>query len=126
LTYIRRIEVGTTDRNSAVTVAAAGPVCRHLLIQSITTSQDAIPLKAHEVATAMRDATAALEQVANTTESLVGGLELTFADVVAKPEMQAWLEESKNMLKTLQPGFGVFVDMRALKPVAADAQAVIQ
>ena len=54
------------------------------------------------------------------------GLELTFADIVAKPEMQAWLEESKNMLNTLQPGFGVFVDMRTLKPIAADTQAVMQ
>jgi hypothetical protein len=54
------------------------------------------------------------------------GLELTFADTVPKQEMQAWLDESKNLLRTLKPGFGVFVDMRTLKPIAADAQAVMQ
>jgi hypothetical protein len=59
-------------------------------------------------------------------EKKTWGLELTFADVVAKQEMQTWLEESKVVLKTLQPGFGVFVDMRTLKPIAADTQAVMQ
>jgi hypothetical protein len=54
------------------------------------------------------------------------GLELTFADTVPKQEMQAWLDDSKNVLKTLTPGFGVFVDLRTLKPIAADAQAVMQ
>jgi hypothetical protein len=54
------------------------------------------------------------------------GFELTFADTMDAREMQMWLEESKSVLKTAQPGFGIFVDMRALKPLAPDAQAIMQ
>jgi hypothetical protein len=36
--------------------------------------------------------------------------------------MKQWVEESKKALMTPQKGFGVFVDMRELKPLPADAQ----
>ena len=54
------------------------------------------------------------------------GYELTFADIMTKEEMQKWVEESKALLATAQPSFGVFVDMRTLKPLPPDAQAVMQ
>jgi hypothetical protein len=40
--------------------------------------------------------------------------------------MQAWVEESKTALKSAGKDFGVFVDMRSLKPLVQEAQAVMQ
>jgi hypothetical protein len=59
-------------------------------------------------------------------EKTTWGYSLVFADTVGKADMQAWLEESKGALKTAGKDFGVFVDMRTLKPLAQDAQAVMQ
>ncbi len=54
------------------------------------------------------------------------GFHLTFADIIDRKEMQQWLEESSQAVKATTTGFGVFVDMRTLKPLAADVQAVMQ
>ena len=45
------------------------------------------------------------------------GVKLTFGDFILKAEMEQWLEESKKALTGHKGAFGVFVDMRALKPL---------
>ena len=40
--------------------------------------------------------------------------------------MQKWVAESAKITKSLPSKFGVFVDMRDLKPLAADSQLVMQ
>ncbi len=54
------------------------------------------------------------------------GYKLTFADFINEDEMAAWLEESKSILQTSNNSFGVFVDMRALKPLSPDSQEYMQ
>lgn len=54
------------------------------------------------------------------------GVQLTFADVVAKPELEKWLAESQQKLKAISKPFGVLIDMRKLKPLAADAKQVME
>lgn len=54
------------------------------------------------------------------------GVKLTFAGLIAKDEMQKWVAESAKITKSLPSKFGVFVDMRDLKPLAADSQLVMQ
>jgi hypothetical protein len=54
------------------------------------------------------------------------GYHLTFGDFMDAKEMKAWVDESQAMVKPSGPGFGVFVDMRTLKPLAQDAQLVMQ
>lgn len=50
------------------------------------------------------------------------GYHITFSGIILAEEMQAWLEESRSILAELKEDeFGVFVDMRALKPL--DQQA---
>lgn len=50
------------------------------------------------------------------------GYRLTFGGFITKDEMEKWLEESKKILKTTSRKFGVFVDMRTLKPLVSEAQ----
>lgn len=54
------------------------------------------------------------------------GVKLTFDGFIKQAEMSQWVTESENIVKTLSPGFGVFVDMRGLKPLPQDAEAEMQ
>lgn len=54
------------------------------------------------------------------------GIQLTFADVVAKPELEKWLAESQQKLKTVSRPFGVLIDMRRLKPLDPGAKQVME
>ena len=49
------------------------------------------------------------------------GFKLTFGGFIQLAEMQNWLEESKKALASAQGKFGIFVDMRTLKPLAPEA-----
>jgi len=40
--------------------------------------------------------------------------------------MQAWLQESQTHLRTAPKNFGIFVDMRTLKPLSPDSQMIMQ
>lgn len=51
---------------------------------------------------------------------------LTFNGFIQASEMQEWVEASKKELATVNGGFGVFVDMRDLKPLANDVKAVLE
>lgn len=55
-------------------------------------------------------------------EKIDFGLKLTFADFVNADEMAQWLKEAQTALLSTKKPFGVIVDMRALKPLKADAQ----
>jgi len=53
------------------------------------------------------------------------GFKLVFGDVIDVAEMRAWVEESKKALATVTGKFGVLVDMRTLKPLKPETQAVM-
>lgn len=53
------------------------------------------------------------------------GFKLTFGGFIKAEEMEQWRQESKKALQTQRGSFGVMVDMRSLKPLPADAQAVM-
>jgi hypothetical protein len=53
------------------------------------------------------------------------GIKLTFGEFILKAEMEQWLEESKKALAGHEGVFGVFVDMRTLKPLPTDSQEVM-
>ncbi len=61
-----------------------------------------------------------------TIEKKMYGLKLTFGGFIQAPEMQNWVDESGKALAGLSSGFGVFVDMRELKPLPPEAQEVMQ
>lgn len=50
------------------------------------------------------------------------GFKLTFGDFIKHEEMNQWYEDAERELKLQSGAFGVFVDMRSLKPLPADAQ----
>lgn len=50
------------------------------------------------------------------------GVKLTFEGFIRRDEMAKWVEESKQILRTVPSKFGVLVDMRNLKPLPQDAQ----
>jgi hypothetical protein len=54
------------------------------------------------------------------------GYKLTFSGLIKVDEMKAWAKEATTILKA-QPtkDFGVFVDMRELKPLLDDAKAAM-
>jgi len=54
------------------------------------------------------------------------GIHLTFADVVGKPELEKWLAESQQKLKSVPKSFGVLIDMRRLKPLDPDAKQLME
>lgn len=54
------------------------------------------------------------------------GYQLTFGDFIRSEEMQQWVEDSKQELASCPAEFGVFVDMRTLKPLAPETQAHMQ
>ncbi|MBN2072251.1 MAG: hypothetical protein JW814_12425 [Candidatus Krumholzibacteriota bacterium] len=54
------------------------------------------------------------------------GYRLTLGGNIKGEEMNRWLEESKKILETAKPGFGVFVDMRTLEPLPEESQRIIE
>ncbi len=54
------------------------------------------------------------------------GYLLTFGDEITMAEMSNWVKLSEQALASAPAKFGVFVDMRTLKPLAPDAQAEMQ
>lgn len=54
------------------------------------------------------------------------GYKLTFGDYIKADEMKQWVEESKQALTKAPKEFGVFVDMRTLKPLPKDSQEQMQ
>jgi len=50
------------------------------------------------------------------------GFKLTFGGFIQKDEMDRWVEDSRKALVSASGKFGVFVDMRTLKPLPAEAQ----
>ena len=54
-----------------------------------------------------------------------GGFTLTFGDVIDHQEMERWYKESERALALCHAKFGVVIDMRTLKPLAKEAQALM-
>ncbi len=54
------------------------------------------------------------------------GVKVEFGGFLQAPELAKWVAESKALLERMKPGFGVFVDMRTLKPLSPDAQQEMQ
>jgi hypothetical protein len=54
------------------------------------------------------------------------GFKLTFGGFIQAAEMQKWIKESETTLASSPAKFGIFVDMRNLKPLPPDAQTVMQ
>ncbi len=50
------------------------------------------------------------------------GYHLIFSDFIKAEEMNQWVEDSKLALQNENGQFGVFVDMRSLKPLPEDSQ----
>ena len=50
------------------------------------------------------------------------GFKLTFGGFIENDEMEKWRQESLKALEGFQGSFGVFVDMRTLKPMPPDSQ----
>lgn len=50
------------------------------------------------------------------------GYRLTFGGYISKAEMEEWVDEAKRVVPRSSTPFGVFVDMRELKPLAPDVQ----
>jgi len=59
-------------------------------------------------------------------QQTVYGFRLTFDGFIQAAEMQQWCDESKKILPSAPKEFGVFVDMRTLKPLPPDAQPFMQ
>ena len=59
-------------------------------------------------------------------EKTAYGYRLTFSGFIQAAEMEQWVEDSRRALAAAPEKFGVLVDMRTLKPLTADAQAVMQ
>lgn len=54
------------------------------------------------------------------------GVKLTFGGFIQPDEMAKWYTESETTARTLPSRFGVFVDMRDLKPLPAESQTKMQ
>ena len=54
------------------------------------------------------------------------GYKLLFGGTVSKDEMANWVKDAKKALETQSGSFGVFVDMRDLKPLSNDAKAEME
>lgn len=53
------------------------------------------------------------------------GFKLTFGDSIEMEEMKKWADESKKALIGQSGKFGVLVDMRTLRPLKPEVQAVM-
>ncbi len=58
-------------------------------------------------------------------DKTVYGFKLTFEGFIKTEEMKQWIEESKKVLANKTGKFGIFVDMRNLKPLPSDAQQLM-
>ncbi|MCK5124739.1 MAG: hypothetical protein KAR42_00640 [candidate division Zixibacteria bacterium] len=54
------------------------------------------------------------------------GFKLTFGETIAVEEMEQWVKDSETALKSCTSDFGVFIDMRTLKPVTNDARTIME
>ena len=54
------------------------------------------------------------------------GYKLTFGGLIDAEEMKKWVADSKQALNTAPSKFGVFVDMRTLKPIEKESQAIME
>ncbi len=54
------------------------------------------------------------------------GFKLTFSDFIKADEMARWVDESKKALAGAPKEFGIYVDMRTLKPLPAESQKVME
>ena len=54
------------------------------------------------------------------------GFKLTLDGVIDESEMIKWVSDSEKALQSASSKFGVFVDMRSLKPLSQEAQAYMQ
>lgn len=59
-------------------------------------------------------------------EKKLYGYKLTFGDFIKTDEMKQWVNESKTALAAAPREFGIFVDMRTLKPLPPEAQQYMQ
>lgn len=53
------------------------------------------------------------------------GVKLTFEGFIDPEEMQAYKDEFKTTLNLLPPTFGLLADMRSMKPLPAESQAIL-
>jgi hypothetical protein len=58
-------------------------------------------------------------------EKRLRGFALTFGGTVDKEDIDHWFKESEQLLATGNGAFGVIIDMRTVKPLTPDVQAVI-
>jgi hypothetical protein len=54
------------------------------------------------------------------------GIRLTFGDMIKVEEMRQWAEEFKKVVAESPKQFGVFVDMRTLRPLPKDSQEAME
>ena len=54
------------------------------------------------------------------------GYKLTFGGLINAEEMKKWVDESRNALTVTPSKFGVFVDMRTLKPIEKESQVIME
>jgi hypothetical protein len=54
------------------------------------------------------------------------GFKLTFSGMMSPAEMENWCRDSEKELSSAPASFGVFVDMRELKPLAPSAQQAME
>jgi len=54
------------------------------------------------------------------------GYKIIFGDFMSENEIKKWVEESKFALQTAPKSFGVFVDMRTLKPLMPELHKYMQ
>ena len=54
------------------------------------------------------------------------GFRISFADFIKADEMKNWVTDSEKALSSTSGKFGVFIDMRELKPLLPDAQEYMQ
>jgi len=53
------------------------------------------------------------------------GVHLTFGEYIPKPELERWLAESKEVLKSMPEEFVVFVDMRELELLPPESRPIM-
>ena len=54
------------------------------------------------------------------------GVKITWGGFIEAGEMALWAKEASAAVEHIAPGFGVFVDMRELKPLPAESQSGMQ
>jgi len=59
-------------------------------------------------------------------EKTIYGVKLIFGGFIKKDEMSQWVYESDRLVASLPAKFGVFVDMRDLKPLSKDTEMEMQ